>query len=154
VPRRPHGLLDQPVGIFVLDKTLGGGIETEGPSQTDGHLGQVDESAGAVAVFLVQGEFLSRFSGLAKIGYLKLGVGKRGDLLLKIGYIRSKASIELSSRTLDERRQDVLVLSVKNDFAAIGIFQPYPAPTPAGVGVLLRTVGLDLVGACFIFVQR
>ena len=100
MPGRAHRLVDQPVGLIVADEALRDRIEPERPAQPHRDLGQVDDGAGPVGVFLVEGELPPRPDGLGEIGQLRLGIGKRGGFVLEVGDVGPESPEELSRRAL------------------------------------------------------
>ena len=66
-PRRAHRLVNQTVGGIVVDEFLLFGVEVESAAKLQCHCADVDQGAAAVAVDLVEGEFLAGTYALQEV---------------------------------------------------------------------------------------
>ena len=83
--------MDQPVGLFVADENLLHWVKAKRPSQLDSDLAQVDQCAGAMAIFFVQRKLLARPDGFGKICNLGFWIGGKSEFLFETRNVGGKA---------------------------------------------------------------
>ena len=105
---------------------------------------------------LVEGERLAVAHACQEIGVLRFGVGHFGDLLHDVGNRALETLIHLAQRTFDvgDLALAFVALAFEDDLTAVVVGVYDLAPDAHGVGMLLRSVDLDLHGRGVVLAQQ
>src|SRR5688572_22995660 len=137
-PGPAHWFVDQTVRRFIIDELLFDRIEFQRPSQLQGDLSDVYNGTGTVTIDFIETKFLPGNDRLGECRYLWFWIRERIDHLQDVWNIRSESTVDLSLRPFNVRYIGILVFSIKNDLASVGICKLDASPRSNGVIVLLR----------------
>ena len=114
-PRTAHGLVDETIGLRIVDEKLLLRIELELATKPEGNFAEIDQSTGAVAVAFVEREGRSGSYSFCEVTELWRRVGELSELGVEVRNIRFQTTEQFSVWTFDERSACIDAFTIEND---------------------------------------